>query len=196
MGGMTVLPWPDHLLSLEEWDALPEDKSHHLELVEGVLAVSPRPIRPHQIAAGNLMVAINLQLPSTLAATQDSEVVIEADFPATVRAPDVLVMSKSVCQLEEYRVDASEVLLAVEIISPGSRKVDRIFKAAEYAGAGIPYYWIVDLTSPASLTALTLVGREYEVIEKATGPVTLSEPATITVDVSKLTELDYVRHQL
>lgn len=83
------------------------------------------------------------------------------------------------------------MLLAVEIISPGARRTDRILKAVEYATAGIPYYWVIDLTEPASLVTFTLVGSEYEVTEKATGPITLAEPATIDVDVSRLTHRDY-----
>lgn len=193
---MSVLPWPDHLLSLEEWDELPEDTSRQLELVEGVLVVSPQPARTHQIAVGNLMVALNLQLPPTLGATQDSEVVIDSSFPPTLRAPDVSVMSKSVCVRDECRVDANELLLAVEIVSPGTGKVDRVLKAAEYAGAGIPHYWVIDLTPPASLTTLTLAGSEYEVTDKATGLVTVSEPVTIVLDVSRLTELDYVKREI
>lgn len=188
---MTVQPWPDHLLTLEEWDALPEDLSRHYELAEGVLVVAPRPAPHHQQAAGNLMVDLNRQLPSTLRANQDVEVVIESSFPATVRAPDVVVTSESLYQRNPSRIDVGEVLLAVEIISPGTRRTDRVLKAVEYAAAGIPHYWVIDLTEPASITTCTLVGTEYEVTEKATGPITLTEPATIAVDVSRLTERDY-----
>ena len=193
---MSVLPWPDHLLTLEEWDALPEDNSRHLELAEGVLVVAPRPAPQHQTAASHLVSDLNRQLPSTLYATSDVEVLIESSFPATVRAPDVLVISESLFRRNPPRINASEVLLAVEIISPGTRRTDRFFKAIEYASAGIPHYWVVDLTEPASLTTCTLAGSEYEVTEKATGPVTLTEPATIAVDVSRLTERDYASRQL
>lgn len=93
---MSGQPWPDHLLTLEEWDALPEDLSRHYELAEGVLVAAPRPAPHHQQAAGNLMVDLNSQLPPTLRANQDSEVVIEASFPVTVRAPDVIITSESV----------------------------------------------------------------------------------------------------
>jgi len=48
---MTAQPWPDHLLTLEEWAALPEDTSRHIELADGVLQVSPRPELTHQRAS-------------------------------------------------------------------------------------------------------------------------------------------------
>jgi Uma2 family endonuclease len=193
---MSVRPWPDRLLTLEEWDALPEDSSRHYELAEGVVVAVPRPAPQHQRAAGNLMVDLNRQLPPTLSATQDVEVVVESSFPATVRAPDVLVVSESLFLRNPPRIDASDVLLAVEIVSPGTRRTDRVLKAVEYAAAGIPHYWVIDLTEPASLTTCTLAGTEYEVTEKATGPVTLTEPATISVDVSRLVQRDYATRAL
>lgn len=189
---MTALSWPpDHLLTLEEWDALPEDTSRHYELAEGVLLVSPKPAPFHQIAMGNLMVDLNRQLPGTLVATQDTEVVVNPRFPATVRAPDVLVTSASRFRQNPPRFDAGDVLLAIEIISPGSSTVDRIHKLGEYAEAGIPHYWLVDLKHPATLTAYNLVDGHYEVATKATESVTLTEPATLTVDVSRLTDRQY-----
>ena len=42
---MTSVHLP-RLLTLEDWDALPEDNSAHFELQEGVLIVTPRPLRP------------------------------------------------------------------------------------------------------------------------------------------------------
>ncbi|MGH3686111.1 MAG: hypothetical protein ACRDRE_12035 [Pseudonocardiaceae bacterium] len=43
---MTTASWPDHLLTLTEWDTLPEDTSRRCGLVEGVLLVVPRPAPP------------------------------------------------------------------------------------------------------------------------------------------------------
>lgn len=182
---------PDHLLTLTEWDALPQDTSRHYELAEGVLVVSPRAAPHHNTTMGNLMVAINRQLPSTLVATQDSEVVVSRRFPATVRAPGVLVTSASRYRQNPPRFDAADVLLAIEIVSPGSGTTDRVTKLAEYASAGIPHYWVIDLRRPATLVAHTLVGDRYEITAKATEKVTLAEPATITVDVSRLTDPQY-----
>jgi hypothetical protein len=36
-----TLSWPNHLLSLQEWEALPEIPDLRLELAEGVLVISP-----------------------------------------------------------------------------------------------------------------------------------------------------------
>ena len=88
---------------------------------------------------GNLMVSINRQVPATLVATQDTEVVVDPRFPATVRAPDVLITSASRYRQNPSRFDAGDVLLAVEIVSPGSRTTDQVTNLVEYAQAGIPY---------------------------------------------------------
>ena len=85
---------------------------------------------------------------------------------------------------------ATDVLLAVEILSDGTRKVDRILKFAEYAEAGIGRYWIVDLDEPASLRAFTLSAprNAYELSGEFTGPVTLDVAGhAVTVDPSGLT---------
>ncbi|HEY0454190.1 Uma2 family endonuclease [Actinophytocola sp.] len=184
---MTVLPWPDHLLTLQEWDALPEDTSRHYELVEGVLIVSPRAASMHQRASRWIAHTLEEQLPDRLTALQDMEVVIDARFPATVRAPDVVVATNELAEQNLPRFFASDVLLAVEIISPGSRKQDRVMKPAEYAEAGIPDYWLIDLEEPATLTAYLLVDGYYEIVAEVTDEVRLSGPAPVTLDVRKLT---------
>jgi Putative restriction endonuclease len=46
---------------------------------------------------------------------------------------------------------ASDVLVVVEIASPGSQRLDHVVKRHEYADAGIGHYWIVDLDEPVTL---------------------------------------------
>jgi Uma2 family endonuclease len=188
---MSVLHWPDHLLSMEEWDALPEDNSRHFELVEGVLHVSPRPRPQHQVAAANLAVVLNGQLPPTLVAIPDTEVVIDAAHPPTVRAPDVVITSAARYKENLPRFDAGDVLLAIEVISPGSLSLDRYVKPVEYAMAGIPHYWVISLDEPATLTAFTLVGGGYEIAVHGAEHVQLVEPVSIAIEVGELTRPDY-----
>lgn len=172
------------LLTLEDWHALPEDDTRVYELVDGVVQASPKPDPHHQLAAANLTVDLNRQVPDTLAAGMQSEVVINPGFPATVRVPDVLVTSAGRFDQNPPRFDAGDVLLAVEIVSPGSGTTDRITKFGEYARAEIPHYWVIDL-NPASLVAYNLVDGHYEIETRSTKSVTL------TVDVSRLTDRQY-----
>ena len=83
---MSRHPWPDHLLSLDEWAALPPF-DQPCELAEGVLIVSPRPSPTHQWAIARLSAVLNAQLPDHLAAFPETEVVVSAARVATVRVP-------------------------------------------------------------------------------------------------------------
>lgn len=55
----TTRTWPDHLLTLAEWDALGQDTSRRIELVEGVLLVSPRPVARHQLVVLAIAAALS-----------------------------------------------------------------------------------------------------------------------------------------
>lgn len=55
------------------------------------------------------------------------------------RIPDLVVWSKT--QADGVWLPVADVLLVVEIISPGSEAADTVAKPTGYAGAGIPQYW-------------------------------------------------------
>lgn len=183
---MSVAVWPDHLLTLDEWDALPEDNSRHYELVEGVLVVSPPPILLHQWAVWELASQLQRQLPAGSTALTDAEVTVDSGHPPTVRAPDVLVLPTTAIGVKRARCDASELTLAVEIVSAGSVRTDRVTKLHEYAEAGIPNYWMVDLDIPVSLDAYGLVDGKYELLASSTDTVQLSSPVALTIDLASL----------
>jgi len=184
---MGTVAWPDHLLTLAEWEAMPEDTTHRLELVEGVLLVTPRPGSFHQHAMVELTCSLTHQVPKELVALAAVEVVIDAAFPPTVRAPDVVVVPTALLERNVPRFQAADVLLAVEIVSPGSGRTDRVMKFAEYAEAGIGHYWIIDLDPPVSLTSYLLVDGNYELMVESAGMVEVTSPAAIRVDLDALT---------
>jgi Uma2 family endonuclease len=49
-----------------------------------------------------------------------------------------------------------------EIVSPGDERRDTVIKYRDYARAGIPHYWMVDLAAQR-LTSLRLVNEHYDV---------------------------------
>ena len=183
---MSAATWPDHLLSLAEWDVLPEDTSHRYELVEGILLVAPRPASLHQRAMVRIAGELDRQLSDELTALADFEVVVDASFPPTVRAPDVVVVPAGRADDNPPRLPAADVLLAVEIVSPGTGRTDRVTKPAEYAEAGIRHYWLVDLDPPVTLTAHLLVDGAYEVVAEGSGTLDLSGPAPVRLDLDGL----------
>ena len=184
---MSVLSWPDHLLTLPEWDALPDDNRYRLEVVEGVLLVAPRPLTFHQRAVTRLGYLINEQLPPELCALSEVDLII-TEHPLTVRAPDVLVTSTALADTNPARYRPEDVSLTVEVLSEGSVRTDRVMKVAEYAEAGIRHYWIVDLDPPVSLTAYHLIDQDYELFGEHTGTTTLHlDDTPITLDLTALT---------
>ena len=104
---------------------------------------------------------------------------IAAHGPSTVRVPD-LVLPLEAGPADEARFDATEILLAVEIVSPGSRRTDYVAKRYDYEQAGIPFYWIID-PDERRVRCLELVDRAYreiDVPEDGDG-VTLPRPVPI-----------------
>ena len=180
------MPWPDHLLSLEEWDALPEDNTRHYELVQGVLQVSPRPILNHQRAISRLSHQLDDQLPVDIVVLDEVEVVIRQGRRPTVRVPDLVVVSHDLLEADLARCQADDVKLAIEVISPGTEDIDRGHKAFEYSAVRIPNYWILDIRPPVTLTAYQLVDLDYEIVGEGTDKLTLSSPAPVTIDVAGL----------
>jgi Uma2 family endonuclease len=82
---------------------------------------------------------------------------------------------------------ASDVLVAIEVVSPGSRRLDRRVKVDEYADAGIPHYWVVDLDEPISLLAGHLAG-EFGYVDggAVTGVFRTTEPFVFEIDLDAL----------
>jgi Uma2 family endonuclease len=83
------------------------------------------------------------------------------------------------------------VLLAVEIISPGSRNVDTHLRSVEYAEAGIPHYWLVDLDPPAptiTVFGLGAPGDGYLESQTVSGELVVRQPFALRVDIEALVQ--------
>jgi Uma2 family endonuclease len=84
-------------------------------------------------------------------------------------------------------IRAPEVVVTAEFVSPGSRRTDHVAKRADYADAGIPHYWIVDLDNPISLVACHLGGELGYVDGGAvTGIFSTTEPFPVRLDLGAL----------
>jgi Uma2 family endonuclease len=139
---------PRGLLSLEQWDALELDPTRRWELSEGTLTMSPRPDLWHQRISKRLTRLLDDHLPAGLEAVPEIEVTTSPSFPPSVRDPDIVVIPDLVFERRPARVAAADVVLVVEIVSPGSRGTDHVMKLHEYAKAGIENYWIIDPDAP------------------------------------------------
>jgi Uma2 family endonuclease len=136
----------------DDLDALPDDGRRY-ELIDGVPIVSPSPTTGHQRIAMLLGAALDSLCPSDLAATQSVDVRLSRRRSLS---PDVLIVTTEATQRNVSHYLPSEVVLAVEIVSPGSLAMDRIMKPALYAEAGIPHFWRVETDRGVRVTTYRL----------------------------------------
>lgn len=152
------------------------DDASRWELIEGELAMTPSPLTVHQELVGRLYARL-------LAVGGDLRVIVaplDVHLSAgSVLQPDVVVAEPD--QVMEDGVHGAPVL-AVEVLSPATRRRDLVQKRSVLEQAGCPHYWALD---PDTLTlwAWRLVDGAY-VLEHQVGPtqrVTLSAPVPITL---------------
>lgn len=164
--------YPEHLLSLDHWIALSDSDNHHLEVCEGVLIAAPAPGAAHDHAAMTLVLLLDEALPDEWCALGGVEVLVAQD-PLTVRVPDVIVVGRALVDADPDRAPVDEVRLVVEVTVDGTARTDRVTKFSEYAEAGVPQYWIVDLEGPPVIAVFTLDNGWYRFDGEHTAAVTL-----------------------
>jgi Uma2 family endonuclease len=181
------------LLTVAEYLEIGEVEPGYTELVEGRLLMSPSPAADHAYATVALILQLQPQLPAELEVLPDLDVDLElapVDAPGTVHRPD-LVLARRMARVRVRQhggtVRASETVVALEIVSPGSRRMDHMMKRAEYAEAGIPHYWIVDLDDPVTLIACHLAG-EFGYVDSGaiTGTFHTTDPFAVEIDLDAL----------
>jgi Uma2 family endonuclease len=142
--GMPALPTSGWTVDMLE--TLPDDGKRY-EIIDGELLVTPAPGFPHQRVLRELLI----RLYACLEGRRDAEVLFSpADVrsgPRTSVQPDLFVMRRPVRPGPHGWPDLETLLLAVEILSPTTARVDRGRKRALYQRGGVPEYWIVDADS-------------------------------------------------
>jgi Uma2 family endonuclease len=177
-------PWgPDPLrqrlanYTIEDVLALPDD-APRVELRDGVIIVVPSPTFGHQTIASLLWMWLRQHAPLDLAPVTAVGVAISH---RNTLEPDVLLLRQPVVSGSHY-FDPEQVALVVEVVSPGTRRRDRLEKPADYAAAGIPHYWRVE-QDPLHVYAYDLVGDAYELAADATEELVLAKPFEIRLRV-------------
>jgi Uma2 family endonuclease len=123
---------------------LGEDPSGvRLELVDGEVAVSPSPVPRHSYTFGKLWrLLIDHVEGHDLGRVYGDVDTILAQYD--VRRPDILYFRKSLLKLVGEKAMEGAPDLCVEILSPGSGRIDRVDKFKQYRAARVANYWIVD----------------------------------------------------
>ena len=132
------------------------------EVVDGHLVVTPPPSHRHQMACAQLLVQLSADCPHDWFVAQDFGLRLGDDG----RVPDLAAVRRGAALARgplPYGPDAFG--LVVEVTSPSTRKTDLFAKPGEYAEAGIPLFWRLDLDPVPTLHAFVL--REGSYVEVA-----------------------------
>lgn len=181
MTAMSVMPREFRDWTVHDLEQLPDDGLQY-ELLDGMLLVSPAPSKRHQWASGELYLLLRSGCPAGLE-VYFAPLDWQPDLLTSLQ-PDLLVARKDDEQIKNI---TTGLVLAVEVLSPSTRRKDLLLKRSKYEDAGVDSYWIVDPAVP-SITALELIDGQYVTVGEASGDeaVTLEKPFPTTIVPSAL----------
>jgi Uma2 family endonuclease len=130
-------------LTYEDFALFRDDGKRH-ELIDGEHFVTPSPATRHQAIARNLTGLLFAFLRG-----RDAGAIFPAPYdvvltPHDVVEPDLLFVSVARRAIVTEANVQGAPDLAVEILSPASRRLDEILKRDLYDRAGVVEYWVVD----------------------------------------------------
>ncbi|MFE4408961.1 Uma2 family endonuclease [Streptomyces sp. NPDC056821] len=162
----------------------------HTEMIDGSLVfVSPQRYF-HSIVIDLLVSGLRRTTPPRLKVTREMTVVIDRKNGPE---PDVSVIrAEGVTSRSQTSFRASDVVLAVEVVSPDSESRDRDTKPRKYAAAGIDHFWLVEMVGEEERPVVHVYERDpvtktYIVTGIHHDRLKLSVPFDIDID---LTEID------
>jgi len=129
-------------VTYEIYAEMPDDGNRY-EVIDGVLELmSPSPTASHQSIAVDLCFELKQSCRSDYLIYVAPLDVILSD--TNVVQPDAIMIHRNRKHIVTSRGIEGPPDLAVEVLSPSSRKRDRLKKRAVYEKHGVPEYWIVD----------------------------------------------------
>ncbi len=146
----------------EDWETTPAD-GNRWEVLDGVMVCEPPPGIPHQLVSGNLYFLLEGYVRSrrsgVLLATPVGVVLSQEN----VVEPDLLFIPVDSLHILTDKGVRGAPALAVEILSPGTSRRDRLVKREIYQRFGVREYWLVD---PAGKTVEVLALEEGKYVSR------------------------------
>jgi Uma2 family endonuclease len=167
--------------TLEDVLKLPED-APRVELRDGVMVVVPSATGRHQTIGNLLWMWFREHAPAKF--VPFTAVGIAVGHQDTFE-PDVVLLHHPVDDTNHY-YDARQVAIALEVVSPGTKRRDRLEKPAEYAAAGIPHFWRIE-QEPIHVFAYDLVNGNYELVGDSAEELVLKAPFDIRLPIRDIT---------
>jgi len=182
---MIAPEWMHSQITAAEYESWSEEQCAGIEIVDGMVVVSPSASKRHNRLARILANALDAAAGPGWNADTDFDVRLQ-DVPLTNRRPDVVVYRADTIDITPTRPE--HVLLVAEIVSPGSETTDRIVKLEQYARSGIPFYWRVEITATGIPVVysylLDTASRQYRDSEVFTGLVKAAVPFPVEIELS------------
>lgn len=122
---------------------LPVPEGYRVEIIGGVIVVTPAPAGKH----GRIIRELGKALEPDLPEGYDFEVHLGVDkAPGSddYSIPDLFVAPVETLDTWESNVPPVEVIFVSEVVSRSSQTIDRVAKRKQYAEAGIPLYLLID----------------------------------------------------
>ncbi|MGW3507018.1 Uma2 family endonuclease [Streptomyces sp. NPDC000994] len=164
----------------------------HTEMIDGSLVfVSPQRYF-HSIVIDLLVSGLRRTTPPRLKVTREMTVVIDRKNGPE---PDVSVIrAEAVTSRSQTSFRASDVVLAVEVVSPDSESRDRDTKPRKYAAAGIDHFWLVEMVGEEERPVVYVYERDpvtktYIVTGIHHDRLKLSVPFDIDIDLAEIDTL-------
>jgi Uma2 family endonuclease len=182
---MVAPAWMHEPVSAEQYATWTEEQCAGIEIVDGMVVVSPSASKRHNRLARVLANALDAAGGPDWNADTDFDLRLQ-DVPLNNRRPDVTVYRADTIDVVPTRPE--HVLLVVEVVSPGSETTDRIVKADQYAKAGIAFYWRVEHAATGAPIVHTYVldpaRGSYREDQVFTGVVKPTAPFPVELDLS------------
>ena len=151
-----VYDWfSERLWTEEEYLLFADDQNALIELSDGKVVIHEMPTPQHQAVVLNIAARLREQAEGrTLVAPVPVQL-----WPGKMREPDVMFFKADhLSRIQEHFAGVPD--LVVEVLSPSTRSVDLGEKMDEYARAGIPEYWIVEIDAK-NVSIYVLRGASY-----------------------------------
>lgn len=197
---MTLPVWatdPESLLLTEEqYEELPDHVRRSIEVIDNHVVFLNSGSVEHSRVARRLADAIESTRPEEPCVSVSTEIDMHylkrhRDLKGNLfsfRRPDVSVHR---CLERGSKLSTRDVLVAIEIVSPGTERTDLVQKVAEYAREQIPVYLVVTLDDDLYVKLvheyrLDWSSKNYQLVAVHENALEISDPIPMSVLFSEL----------